>query len=220
MLSLALLNAPYHVQAQSGGRLVAMRSAFEAALAESSVAGLKKHIADLDALEKKARDATDYETALAARKERLRVEGQLAAAEKALLLQETAATAKPVGKVVLKLEDATLEGVTLDSAKKVLTGWKSPASRAVWTLPGIPPGGYEVVLRYSSGAAEGGTVRVAEAFYTLTIPTRITLNGAEDHFLGTLRIRDGSGTLSISAATVLKTNLMELAAVELLPCSE
>jgi len=197
-----------------------MRSAFEASMAGASIPPLKELISNLEALEKKSAAANDYETAMAARTARLRTQAELAAAEKLLLLLESATGSAPVGKVVLKLEDAVLEGVTLDPVKQVLTGWQSPASKATWKLPGIPPGGYEVVLRYSSGTAEGGTVRVAEAFYTLTVPARITLNGAEDHFLGTLRIRDGHGPLVISAASVLKNNLMELAEVELLPCSE
>lgn len=189
-------------------------------MASSSIPPLKKLIGDLEALEKKAAAANDFETAMAARTARLRSQAELAAAEKLLLLLQTAGETAPVGKIVLKLEDAVLEGVKLDPAKHVLTGWQNPASKATWKLPGIPPGGYEVVLRYSSGTSEGGMVRVAEAFYTLTVPTRITLNGAEDHFLGTLRIRDGQGPLVISAASVLKNNLMELEEVELLPCSE
>lgn len=219
LLTLALPAAGLHAQTEGESALAKLRAQFEAAMAKSAVAPLKQLAADLSALEARARTAEDYETAIACRSTRHKVETELAAAEKVALLLETA-TAAPVGRVVLKITDAKLEGVRLDAAKGVITGWSGPGSRATWKLPGLPPGGYEVVLRYSSSASEGGTVRVAEAFYTLTVPTRITLKGVEEHNLGTLRIREGSGDLVVSAATVLKSNLMELAGVELLPSGE
>jgi hypothetical protein len=220
MLCSALLHPHGAVGADAGQRLAELRSDFESAMVSSAVEPLKQLVKDLNTLEIKARDATDYETAIAARTARMRAESELTAAEKLMLLRQSAEAVVTVGRIELKLADAELEGVRWDAEKAVLTDWKSASSRATWTLPGIPAGGYEVVLRYRSGPDEGGTVKMAERFYTLTVPTRFTLNGAEDHFLGTLRVSDGSGPLVIVAEKVLKGNLMELEAVELLPCSE
>lgn len=220
LLTLVLPAVELRAQTEGEGALAKLRTQFEAAVAKSAVVPLKQLVADLQALELKARTAEDYETAIACRSTRHKVEGELAAAEKVALLLDTATAAAPVGRVMLKIADAKLEGVKWDAVKGVLTDWSGPGSRATWQLPGLPPGGYEVILRYSSSAAEGGVVKVTEAFYTLTAPTRITLKGVEEHNIGTLRIREGSGELTVSAASVLKSNLMELAGVELVPCGE
>jgi hypothetical protein len=89
----------------------------------------------------------------------------------------------------------------------------------VWRLPDLPPGGYEVILRYSSGPLEGGSVRVQESFYSLNADLGTTLKGFDDHNVGTLRVRDGAGQLKISAVKVLKDNLMQLQSVELVPAN-
>ena len=76
-----------------------------------------------------------------------------------------------------------------------------------------------MILKCSSGPLEGGTVQIKEAFYSLTGTISTTMKGVEEQNLGTLKIRDGSGTLKITALTVLKSNLMQLQSVELLPAN-
>jgi hypothetical protein len=46
-----------------------------------------------------------------------------------------------------------------------------------------------------------------------------TLRGPEVKNLGTLKITDGSGSLRLTARTIVKSNLMDLIAVELVPAN-
>ena len=203
------------------GALSKLRAEFESTLAQCSVEPLKLHISELQALEKKAAVAADWKTALVARDERTRAEAELATLEKVgLLLQTVAGAQSTQGIVSLKMGDAKLEGVKMDPTTGALIDWVGAGSHASWTLPGIPPGGYEVVLRYASSATQGGTLEVREAFYSLTADTKITLRGAEEHNLGTLRVRSGGGPLTVTATNVSKGGLMELAAVELRPVGD
>jgi len=202
--------------------LTSQRAKMELGLAQGTLPALREYAAALAVLEKQAVAARDYETASAVRTEKLRVTAEAAAQEKLALLLETRQQtddAKGAGKIVLKIAEAKLEGITLNAATGVLTGWSAPGASATWKLPDLPPGGYEVVLRYSSGPLEGGSVIVQEAFYTLSASIGTTLKGFEDQNIGTLKIRDGSGPLKISAKTVLKNNLMQLQGVELLPAN-
>ena len=203
--------------------LAVLRARLELSLAQNTLPALRDYIGELGGLEKQAVAARDYETAAAVRTERLRVTGEAASQEKLALLlatrQQGPDSKALAEKIVLKTTDAQLDGVTLDSATGVLGGWTHPGSSATWKLPDLPAGGYEVVLTYASGALEGGSVIVQEAFYTLTSNISTTLKGFEAQNIGTLKIRDGSGTLKITAKTVLKDNLMQLQAVELLPAS-
>jgi hypothetical protein len=208
-------------QNASENALTRLRSEFEAALARSSVPPLKQRVAELLEVEKRAAAAWDWGTALTAREKRLRAEQELAAAEKlSLLLNTVKDDGRLSGPVQLALSDAKLDGVRLDAARGVLTDWAAAGSKATWKLPDLSPGGYEVVLRYTSSATQGGTVRVQEQFYSLTADTHITLHGPEQHLIGTLRVRSGSGPLVVSALKISKGGLMELSAVELVPVNE
>lgn len=202
--------------------LTSHRAKLELDLAQGTLPALREYAGELAALEKQSVAARDYETAAEVRTERLRVTAEAAAQEKLALLLETRQQtdeSRGSGKIVLKITEAKLEGVTLNPATGVLTGWAAPGASATWKLPDLPAGGYEVVLRYSSGPLEGGSVMVQEAFYTLSANIGTTLKGFEDQNIGTLKIRDGSGPLRISAKTVLKNNLMQLQGVELLPAN-
>ena len=203
--------------------LTSLRAKMELSLAQSTLPALNDYATELGNLEKLAVGKRDYETAAAVRAERLRVTAEAESQEKLALLLQTRQQANDgksnAAKIVLKIADATLEGVTLDAATGTLTGWSAPGASASWKLPDLPPGGYEVVLRYSSGPLEGGSVMVQEAFYTLTSNIGTTLKGFEEQNIGTLKIRDGSGPFKIVAKTVLKSNLMQLQGVELLPAN-
>ncbi|MDB6137172.1 MAG: hypothetical protein JWO94_244 [Verrucomicrobiaceae bacterium] len=222
LLRLLLALSALAAQAQPAD-LTSMRARLELALAQGTLPALRDYAGELAALEKRAVTARDYETAAAVRAERLRVTSEAASQEKLALLLETRRqtdeTKATAGKIVLKITDATLDGVSLDQATGVLTGWSAPGANATWKLPDLQPGGYEVILRYASGPLEGGSVIVQEAFYTLSATIGTTLKGFEEQNIGTLKIRDGSGPFKISAKTVLKTNLMQLQGVELLPAN-
>ncbi len=211
------------MKADASSELTALRAKLELNLAKGTLPTLKEYATELGTLEKQAVAARDYDTAAAVKAERQRVTTEAAAQEKLALLLEsrqTAAESRPAaGKIALKIAEATLDGVTLDAATGTLSGWASPGASASWKLPNLPPGGYEVVLRYSSGPLEGGSVIVQEAFYTLSANIGTTLKGFEELNIGTLKIRDGAGPFKIAAKTVLKSNLMQLQGVELLPAN-
>ncbi len=194
----------------------------EADLIKATVPVLRQQVAALTALEKKAVTVRDYDSAIAARTERLKLEAVVTAQEKLSLLlaarQGKEAVEAPE-RIVFKPAEAKLDRVRLDAAAGVLTDWEGPGSSATWKLSGLPPGGYEVVLRYSSGALEGGSVMVQESFFSLTSDLQTTLKGFTDTNIGTLKIRDGDGSLKVSARTVLKDNLMQLQSVELIPAN-
>lgn len=210
-------------RADASSDLTALRAKLELNLAKGALPALKDYAAELSSLEKQAVTARDYETAGAVKAERQRVATEAGAQEKLALLLESRQTGpgnRPaMGKIALNVNEATLDGVTLDTATGTLTGWASPGASAAWKLPNLPPGGYEVVLHYSSGPLEGGSVMVQEAFYTLSANIGTTLRGFEEINIGTLKIRDGSGPFKITAKTVLKSNLMQLRGVELLPAN-
>ncbi|MBP7949271.1 MAG: hypothetical protein KA004_06405 [Verrucomicrobiales bacterium] len=112
-------------------------------------------------------------------------------------------------------------GVNWDKEKEALTGWASDKAWAKWHLPaGLQTGGYEVELTFACASGSGGTFFVREDFYLLRREARES--GSWDSFhsevFGTLRIRAGSQSLLISAATVKGGGLFYLKSVRLLPC--
>lgn len=222
-LAAALTASVSQAAPAGGGELATLRARLELTLAKNTLPALREYASELGSLEKQAVAARDYDTAAVVRSERLRVTAEAASQEKLALLLETRQQGLDSNssseKIVLKIGDAQLDGVKLDAATGSLTGWSHPGASATWKLPDLPSGGYEVVLRYSSGPLEGGSVIVQEAFYTLTSNIVTTLKGFEEQNIGTLKIRDGSGIFKISAKTVLKDNLMQLQGVELLPAN-
>jgi hypothetical protein len=199
--------------------VVGLRRELDSTLSKVTVPVLRHYTANLQALERKAAAARDYELAIRLRDERHRYEGTITDQERRALAAAVPVSAAAVATTAidLPLSAAQLQGVRLDSGLNRLTGWSSAGASAVWALPKLPPGGYEVVLTYESGALEGGSVVVQEAFYSLSADLRTTLKGPEAHSLGTLRIRSGDGQLKLTAKTVLRDSLMQLVKVELIP---
>ncbi len=200
-----------------------MRSEFVTALARSTVAALRTQAQELQALEKRAVAARDYDTAIAAREERRKMDASAAEQEKTVLLAAAAAKAasdvSSQQPIVLKPADAKLKNVTFDPEKSVLKDWKGSGASATWQLPNLSPGGYEVVLRYVSGALEGGTIVVQESFYNLSADLQTTGKGHTEQNIGTLRVRNGSGTLTLTARSILLNDLMQLESIELIPAN-
>ncbi|MFZ4766648.1 MAG: hypothetical protein ACOYMN_16975 [Roseimicrobium sp.] len=151
------------------------------------------------ALENKCAAATDFAGALRARDARLKIESDLIAVENELPMATAhasgSASARTPERTELKLADAVLNGLTLDGKGKTLSGFGKAAASATWTLPDLPPGGYEVILR-ASGA--NGNAVVKESFYSLSASFKAA-ESAVSITLGTLRVRDGKGTLTLTA---------------------
>lgn len=213
-------------QTQAGDDRVTLemlRAGFRRAQILAAMPLLKKNTADLLALEEKLAQARDYPGAIAARQERQSVEKELSRLEReALLLQARDQSLKSSllpNRIELPLAQARLSGVARDPETGFLTGWSKPGASATWDLPNLPNGGYEVLLRYTCSPLEGGKVEIAESFYTLQAIIGTTIKGAQDVNIGTLKISNGNGTLSLTALTVVKDNVMKLESVALVPAS-
>lgn len=201
--------------------LRSLRSQFRKKLIETIMPEKKAHLERLRELEKKLATAHDFADAIRARDERTALEQELTALEQELPM--LAARAAGEGKVLperipMKLEDATLKGVKADK-DGALTGWDDTNCSVTWLLPGLPPGGYEVIIKYSCGKDEGGTVIVKESFYSLRGTVTPTEGKPLEKNIGTLRVRDGHGLLTIAANAAPKGGLMRLWSLELAPVS-
>ncbi len=203
----------------ASAEIALLRLDYERSLIESSLAPFKQQITTLAALEKQFVDARDYDAAITARDERKRLQNELARLDKELLLLQTREislkTSLLPDRVKLPLEAATLSDLLREGG--AITGWSKIGASATWKLPALPPGGYDVMLRYRCGAAEGGQLLIKEARFTLTTNIETTLKGPEERSAGTLKISDGSGTLTLAAQSLVTNNLMQLLAVELVP---
>lgn len=202
-------------------KLELTRLSFQQDILEASLTPLKKQLSELILLEKARADARDYAGAIEARDLRKRLEDELERLAKELLLLQTREQSIEASllpdRISLPMEKATLNGVRREGGG--IIGWSKPGASAEWKLDKLPPGGYEVVLRYRCSPIEGGTLVVQETRFSLTADVETTLKGPQEKNIGTLKITDGSGSLKITARTVLKDNLMQLLAVSLVPAS-
>ncbi|MES2594107.1 MAG: hypothetical protein V4662_02170 [Verrucomicrobiota bacterium] len=205
---------------ENGVELARLR--FQRSMIEASLAPLKKHLLDLSELEKKRAETRDYAGAIAVRNERRQVEDELERLDKELLLLQTReqslkASALP-DRISLSLEQAQLADVRREGGE--LTGWSRPGSSASWKLPALPPGGYEIYIKHRCGALDGGLLEVKETKFHLTSQIDTTSKGPQEKNLGTLKITDGTGTLTLTATTLVKDNLMHLLGLWLVPASK
>jgi hypothetical protein len=204
----------------ASSEIALMRLSFERDLVEAILSPVKEQITTLISLEKQFATERDYDAAITARDERKRLQNELARLAKELLLLQTREqvlkTSLLPDRIKLPLE-ATLSGLRFEGG--AITGWSKVGAAASWKLPALPPGGYEVMLRYRCAAAEGGKLLIKEARFTLTTSIETTLKGPEERSAGTLKISDGSSTLTLSAQALVSDNLMQLLALDLVPAS-
>ncbi|MFO1485900.1 MAG: hypothetical protein U1F71_21240 [Verrucomicrobiaceae bacterium] len=205
----------------TSSEIALLRLGYERTLIEASLTPVKQQITTLAGLEKQFADTRDYDAAITARDERKRLQNELSRLDKELLLLQTREqalkTSQLPDRIKLPLEAATLHDLRREGG--AITGWSKTGASATWKLPSLPPGGYEVMLRYRCGAAEGGTLLIKETRFTLTSSIETTLKGPEERNAGTLKISDGAGTLTLETRSLVTTNLMQLMGVELVPAS-
>ncbi len=198
------------------------RLSFQKRLLEAGVRPLQQHLAALQELEKQRAAAGDYTGAIEARNQRKKLTAELERLDKELLLTQTREQSLKArllpDRIPLALEAAVLEG-GVRRAGGALTDWSGPEAAVTWKLPNLPPGGYEVLIKYRCGALEGGTLEVQETRFRLGAEVLTTLRGPQEKNLGTLKITNGSGPLVIRARSILKDNLMHLLAVHLVPAA-
>ncbi|MFM7605213.1 MAG: hypothetical protein ACKO8Z_08430 [Prosthecobacter sp.] len=204
-----------------GQELAAQRLNFERTWIVATLQPLKRHVLELSVLEKKLAATSDYDGAVRAREERLKLQHEIERLDKELLLlqsREVSMKAAELGdKIILSIDSAVLKDVRREGG--AITGWARPGASAEWKLPTLPPGGYDLVLRYRCGPLEGGSVTAKEARYTLTSRVETTLRGPEDRNLGTLKLSENNATLTLTATSVYKDNLMQLFGVTLVPAT-
>lgn len=215
--------APGSDVATSRMELAVMRTTYELSILQAGSPALRQHVSELAALEKRCAAARDYKGAIAARNERLNIEREIARIDKESLLLRTREqglrSSMLPDQIILMPEQATLAGVEREPGNGALTNWSKPGASAAWKLPDLPPGGYEVLVRYSCDALEGGSMTIAEQAFSLSGTADTTFKGPAEKNIGTLKITNGSGPLTITARTVLKSNLMHLYFVKLVPAN-
>ncbi len=203
--------------------LAAMRTTHELSILQAGSPALRQYASELAALERRCTAAHDYNGAIAARDERQGIEREIARIGKESLLLKTRAESLRAAllpdQVVLMPEQASLSGVTREPGSGALTNWSKPGASATWRLPDLPPGGYEVLVRYSCDALEGGTLTIGEQIFSMSGAADTTLKGPAEKNFGTLKVTNGAGNLTITARTVLKSNLMRLYFVKLVPAN-
>jgi hypothetical protein len=178
----------------------------------------KQHRDALLALEQKNAASLDFAGAIKARDERLALEKEIASIEKEIpLLSSRAISLLGRGapdRLEMRFADATLRGLQLDPKVGFISGWEKEQASASWKLPDLPPGGYEVLLRYT---ADQGNVQIKESYYSL----KGKLKGAKDSPLeekiGTLRIKDGKGNLTLSSDTPQQNGSLRVYSLVLVP---
>jgi hypothetical protein len=164
--------------------------------------------------------ARDYAAAVKVRDKRLALEQELTAFEQelpGLAIRATGQTALLPERIVFHPKDATLSGADLEK-DGTLTGWGSrQGCSATWKLPGVPAGGYEVILRYISDGGGSAAFEVRESFYVLRGKVTAPAEKQAEKNLGTLRISDGAGTLTLAADGVSPPTQLRVVALELAP---
>lgn len=214
------LATPQAAQEESHeGELRRLRAAFRQSLLLAILPEKRSYAARLGEAEKRLVDAHDYAAATKVRDERLALEQQLTAHEQelpALAARAAGRGALLPERLVFRPQDATLAGLRLEK-DGAIAGWESPGAAASWKLPALPAGGYEVALQYACNGGAGSAVEIRESYYLLRGQIRPTGEKTVKGNLGTLRIRDGAGSLTLVAGKGTDANLMRVFALELIP---
>ena len=207
--------------------LTPYRQGFLAAIANQTLPLEVSYAERLPTLERSFAEKKDYQAAAAVAKEIRQTELRIAALRAALAVapQDATAATNPAlgkdGRIVLLSTDAKLSpGTRLDQDTGAVTGFERAETWAEWKLPtGLASGGYEVVLNYSCGENEGGSIQVQEGFFFLpaTVKSTGSIHTVKSATIGTLRIAPTSGTLRVVAKTVRNESLMQLRSIELVP---
>jgi hypothetical protein len=197
-----------------------LKAGFRRSLLAAAIPEMKAHHEELLSLEKKLAAAQDFAGAIKARDERAKLDKEIGAFEQeAAILNSRPAVenaARLAARIELKPSDAKLTGGQVDQKDGAIIGWNQPNASATWQLPGLPPGGYEVILRCTGAAGE---VIIKEAFYSLTTSCKATTEKSIEQNLGVLRIRAGTGSLTLGVAQPEKCSEWRVYSVVLVPPS-
>lgn len=196
-----------------------LRALFRQGLLTAILPEKRAQAARLQDFEKQFALAHDYANAIKVRDERLALEQEITAFE----LELPGLAARAAGqaallpeRIVFRPQDAALSGLKLEKDGS-LSGWDSPRASVTWKLPGLPAGGYEVIIKYTCTGNTSATIEARESFYVL----RGKLTAPEDKLaeknVGTLRIRDGTGPLTLATDGAGQPAPLRIVALELAP---
>jgi hypothetical protein len=197
-----------------------LKSGLRKNLLSAALPEMKAYRAALLALEQKQAAAQDFAGAVKSRDERIKVEKQIAVLEQeaAILASRPAVenAARVAARIELKLSEADLIGTRIDPTDGAITGWDQQDASATWQLPGLPPGGYEVMVRCTGPAGE---VIIKESFYSLTTSCKASNDKSIEQNLGTIRIREGGGILKLMPVPPQKDSGWRVYSVVLVPAA-
>ncbi len=218
--ALFLLSGSAPAQSKSAATdLRMLRAAFRQGLLTAILPEKRAHADRLLGLERKLASARDYANAIKVRDERLALEQELAVFElelPVLALRASGKSALMPERIVFSAQEATLSGVKLDNNGSI-TGWESAGGTATWSLPQLPEGGYEAILKYICSEGCSAAVEVRESFYMLRSKVALKIGNQLEKNLGTLRIRKGDGTLTLAVDGASPSAHFRLIALELAP---
>lgn len=199
-----------------------LRAAFRQALLTAILPEKRAYAARLRELEKKLASTRDYAAAMKVRDEHLALEQEITAFQQelpGLAIRATGRTALLPERIVFHPKDAALSGASLEN-DGAITGWSSPQGcSATWKLPGLPAGGYEVILKYTCAEGDVAAIEVRENFYLLHGKLTAQAGKQIEKNLGTLRIRNGAGALTLAADGVGPHAQLRVFALELAPAT-
>lgn len=176
----------------------------------------------LFSLEKQLASGGDYKEAIHARDQRLALEQEIAFTQQQLLNPPSTqpSTVDVPENIALENTTAQLNQVTLDPVEHSLTGWTSTDASASWTLPNLPPGGYEIVLRYLLKPTKTpALLNIKESLYHLSLPLEPTDHHPTTKKIGTLRISNGSGPLILQPSDISAEHDLHIHSIALRPCA-
>jgi hypothetical protein len=213
--------------AQEGGTIPSpreLRFQFSRDAAATSLEQETIYIQQLFRAEREAAAKGDYARAIVFRDERRAAETRLAKLK--TLAEATKAPEPRVQPLVsaenqsvisLRTSAARLEGGVSLSDTGILEEWVLNA-KATWDLPGLAPGGYEVVIEINSSEPNDNPVIAKEQFYSLKgrLPPTSSEN-FEKINIGTIRISNGSGQFSITHYGSPDDSALRIRSVELVP---
>ena len=184
----------------------------------------KTYLESLLTLERRLAAKGDYPAAMHTRDERIVLEQEIKAIEHEIPVLTALALNLRTGplpdRAIFLTKDATNQGLKFDAKTNTLTGWESEAASARWTLPNLPPGGYEVLLTYATPAQNSVTLQVKESFYSLRSTLDATNDKTLEKNLGTLRIRDGKGSLTLGAVKSGTGEKLQVFSLALVPANK
>ena len=161
----------------------------------------EKYITALERIQQQLQSRAQLEDALAVKREREKIEAELAASGSGTTSPTEPHSPSPSGasEFVFKPATATpLGAVEFVERWEALTGWRNQGSGAEWDLASVPKGVYSVIIEYG-GPIDGGTLKAEqeEAVFEFAVPSTGGWGTYSTLQAGQINIADPSAPLRI-----------------------